>query len=98
MGVVEFPIDIKQSLIQHLNRPKASSCSDPDLFKVLKRYNADSTSVFLEDLDHGERFILHDTRLFSKGKKKRTRFECLNVATKKIYLFNQNVEVKLYKS
>jgi SprT protein len=32
--------------------------------------------------------------LYKRGNKRRTRFECLNMKNKKVYLFNQNVAVK----
>lgn len=94
MSAVEFPEDVNHSLIKHLNRPKASSCSDPDLFKVLKRYNASSNTVFLEELEQGEHFTLHETRIFSKGKKRRTRFECVELKSQKLYLVSGHAEVE----
>ena len=74
MKAVDFPADITGALQKHLERPKASSCSDPHLFKVLKRYNPHSDSVFLEEIQEGEQFVLQKDRLFKKGKKRRTSY------------------------
>ena len=91
---VEFPEDILTSLNKHLNRPKASSCSDPDLFKVLKKYNAPSNTIFLEEINEGDTFVLHKTRVFRKGRKRRTRFECAELASNRVYLISGHAEVE----
>ena len=92
--VANFPEDIELALNKHLNRPKASSCSDPNLFKVLKQYNSPSNSVFLEELAEGERFLLRKERMFRKGSKRRTRYECIEIKSKKIYLVSGHAEVE----
>ena len=40
-------------------------------------------------------FFEFNKTIYKKGNKRRTRFECLNMSNHKIYLFNQNVEIKL---
>ena len=40
-------------------------------------------------------FKLYNERIFQKGKKRRKRFECVEVKTGKLYLFNPNAEVEL---
>ena len=33
-------------------------------------------------------------KIYKKGAKRRTRYECLHTENKRVYLFNQNVEVE----
>lgn len=91
--VVPLPTDIKLALKEHLKLPKASSCSDPELFKILKKYNPESDHIFLDSLDEGKSFIFQNDRVFRKGKKRRTRIECLELSSGKTYLISGHAEV-----
>lgn len=97
MGEVPFPADVKLALEKHLKRPKASSCSDPDLFKVLKNYNPKSDLIFLEEVAEGDDFVFQEDRIFRRGRKRRTRIECLEIKTNKIYLISGHAEVVPFK-
>lgn len=96
MQVVDFPADIQDALQRHLKRPKASSCSDPELFKVLRNYSINSSSnvYYLEEMPLNAEFIMHQRR-FKRGKKRRTRFECLELSSGKVYLISGHAEVEL---
>jgi predicted SprT family Zn-dependent metalloprotease len=84
-----FPKDIKRSLMDSLHNPAASSCSDEDLLRVLKRYDEKETHlVFVESIPEGSLFKTHDGKVFRKGEKIRKRYRCEEVKTKKIYLFS----------
>jgi SprT protein len=84
-----FPDDIKQSLMDSLHDPAASSCSDENLLRVLKRYDEKQTPlVFVETLPEGALFKTHDGKVFRKGEKIRKRFRCEEIKTKNIYLFS----------
>lgn len=87
-----FPKELNQALIQHSNRPKASSCSDPQLFRVLKQYD-EKEHVLLEDLQTGEHFYFRN-RLFLKGLKRRSRFECVDQSNGKTYLINGQASIQ----
>ena len=91
-----YPITILPHLANYLKNPKASTDTDVNLALALKGNEAASGKSFIFEIPFESFFIFKDI-IYKKGNKRRTRFECLNVATKKIYLFNQNVEVKLYK-
>ena len=91
-----YPITILPHLANYLKNPKASTDTDVNLALALKGNEAASGKSFIFEIPIESFFIFKDI-IYKKGNKRRTRFECLNVATKKIYLFNQNVEVKLYK-
>lgn len=90
-----FPADIKKSLLQSLHNPTASSCSDQDLLRVLKRYDEKETHlVFVESIPEGSLFKTHDGKIFKKGEKIRRRFKCEEVKTRKIYLFSPVYEAE----
>jgi hypothetical protein len=91
-----FPADIKKVLLQTLHNPAASSCADETLLRTLKNYDAKKeVIVFVETLAEGTLFATHDGRLFKKGEKLRKRFRCVEVATKKVYLFSPVYEVEV---
>ena len=84
-----FPEDIKRSLLDSLHDPAASSCSDENLLRVLKRYDENQTHlVFVEQIPEGSLFKTHDGKVFRKGEKIRKRYKCEEIKTKKIYLFS----------
>jgi hypothetical protein len=89
-----FPPDIKQALVQSLKNPAASSCADEVLLRVLKAYDPKKDNqVFVESIAEGKLFKTHDGKIFKKGEKMRKRFKCMEVATKKMYLFSPVYEV-----
>ena len=91
-----FPIDIKHALLQSLQNPAASSCADDVLLRVLKTYDKRKENVvFVENVLEGQLFKTHDGKVFKKGEKLRKRFKCIEVATKRLYLFSPVYEVEL---
>jgi len=92
-----FPIDIKHALLQSLQNPAASSCADDVLLRVLKTYDKRRDNfVFVENVLEGQLFKTHDGKVFKKGEKLRKRFKCIEVATKRLYLFSPVYEVTPY--
>lgn len=90
-----FPADIKKSLLQSLHNPAASSCSDEDLLRVLKRYDEEKTHlVFVEAIPDGCLFKTHDGKIFRKGEKIRKRYKCEELQTKRVYLFSPVYEAE----
>jgi len=90
-----FPEDILAAVKKNLHNLPASSCADEDLMRVLKKYDKNPNGLLLiEQLAEGARFALDDGRVFQKGKKLRKRFQCLELATGKLYLFSPIYEVK----
>jgi hypothetical protein len=92
-----YPKEILPYLARYLKNPKASTDADVNLALALKGNEAETGKNFIFDIPYGGLFIFKDV-IYKRGNKRRTRFECLNMATKKVYLFNQNVEVKRYNS
>ncbi|MDG1110179.1 MAG: SprT-like domain-containing protein [Polaribacter sp.] len=92
-----YPEKILSLLAKYLQNAKASTDSDVKLSLALKGNRAEKGKYFIFDLDFGNVFSFKDI-LYKKGNKRRTRYECLNLKNKKVYLFNQNVEVKKHLS
>ncbi len=80
-----FPAEILAALRGYLQNPKASSCSDIALFKVLHPPDAQADKSALADLPEGEIFSLNG-RQFRKGATRRTRGWCEEIKSRKKYL------------
>ena len=78
-----FPEDVTMALTNYLKNARASSCADPRLYRVLSRYDKHQP-VRVEDLKKGTIFKLNG-KIFVKGKKLRTRFECEDVYSRRKY-------------
>ena len=87
-----FPKDIENALASYLRNPAASSCSDRNLFQVLKKYDK-HVVTHLEDLPEGAIFRLNNQRVFKKHQKLRTRYRCMDLQNKRYYLINGLAEV-----
>lgn len=91
-----FPTDIKKVLLQSLHNPAASSCADEALLRILRNYDEQKGNAhFVESLPNGALFKTHDGRIFQKGERVRKRFRCVEVATKRMYLFSPVYEVEV---
>jgi len=89
-----FPGDIKAAFKESIHDLPASSCADEGLTRVLKNYDKKAHGLLLvEQIKEGDFFQTADKRIFRKGKKLRKRFECIEVATKRVYLFSPLYEV-----
>lgn len=90
-----FPADINAALTQSLSNPAASSCSDEQLLRVLRNYDAKRPGYGLVDeLPVGARFTIENGSIFIKGAKVRKRIRCEEEGTGKIYLFSPVYEVR----
>ncbi|WP_337994784.1 SprT-like domain-containing protein [Polaribacter ponticola] len=81
-----YPITILPHLANYLKNPKASTDTDVNLALALKGNEAASGKSFIFEIPFESFFIFKDI-IYKKGNKRRTRFECLNVATKK-YIYS----------
>ena len=91
-----FPNDILPVLANYLRNPKASTDSDIHLSFALKQYDEKSDKNYIFEIPLHSKFI-HNNRLFIKGEKRRIRYKCTELKTKKDYLFHPTAEVDLYK-
>jgi hypothetical protein len=90
-----LPADIAAELKISLTNPAASSCADDQLIRVLRKYDTNTSGYFLlEELEEGALFKIKGDRVFKKGALQRKRYQCVEVATKKWYLFSPVYEVK----
>jgi len=87
-----FPSDLTTGLIGHMNRPSASSCSDIQLLRLLKKYDA-RQPILLEYLMEGARFKI-GSREFIKGELMRKRYLCEEVRTKRRFRVHALAEVE----
>ncbi|HEU4717079.1 MAG TPA: SprT-like domain-containing protein [Bacteroidia bacterium] len=88
-----FPHDVRAAIIGYMQNPGASTCSDDNLMRVLKRYDANNDLVHLETLPMYAEFIYNE-RSFIKGPRVRTRFQCKEKLSSAVYFFAALAEVK----
>ncbi|MCA5005968.1 SprT family zinc-dependent metalloprotease [Sphingobacterium bovistauri] len=89
-----FPTDVVIAINNYMNNPAASSCTDLNLYRVLKKYdNKISEVIHVEELPEKAVFQLKNGRTFQKMDKLRKRYKCLEISTNKIYLFHPIAEV-----
>jgi hypothetical protein len=90
-----FPEDILAAFKKTIHDLPASSCADDNLTRALRKYDPLSEGLFtVEQIPEGHLFQTDDQRVFRKGKKLRKRFECHEIATRRIYLFSPLYEVR----
>jgi len=87
-----FPEDILKVLSKHMINPKASTFTDLNLIKILKKYDI-SPSITISDLSIGDSFKIHAGKVFLRGDISRKRIKCIEYKTKKIYLFHPFTEI-----
>jgi predicted SprT family Zn-dependent metalloprotease len=90
-----FPNQLLPYLAIHFKNPKASSDTDAKLSVALKHYDAPNDKNYIFEIPFGGDFRLYNGKVFKRGKKLVKRYECLEIATGKIYLFNPNAEVEI---
>ena len=88
-----FPKDLESLLMSHANNPRASSFSDVKLLLALKKYDSNVNVFHLFELNENGRFKLGNGKIYSKGKKRRSRILCQELSSKKHYLIHVMAEV-----
>ena len=91
-----YPKEILIPLANYLKSPKASTDSDVKLSLALKGNAAEPGKKFIFELSLGTLFVFKN-KLYKRGNKRKTRYECLQLDSKRLYLFNQNAEVTIYE-
>lgn len=89
-----FPRELLPYLANYLKNPKASTGADIKLTYALNQYNKPNNKNFIFEIPEGSIFTFKNKE-YKKGAKRRTRFECIEITSKKVYLFNQNAEITL---
>lgn len=92
-----FPSQLLPLLANHFRNPKASSDTDSKLSLALKQFDPENDKNYIFEIPYGGYFRLYNGRVFKRGNRRVKRYECLEVATGKLYLFNPNAEVEFLK-
>lgn len=91
-----FPNQLLPLLARHFRNPKASSDTDASLSLALKQFDeAESEKTYIFQIPYGSTFRIYNGKIFKKGAQRVKRFECMEVSTGRMYLFNPNAEVEL---
>lgn len=92
-----FPSQLLPLLARHFKNPKASSDTDAKLSLALKQFDPPNDKNYIFEIPFGGRFRLYNGKIFKRGNKRVKRYECLEEATGRVYLFNPNAEVEFLK-
>ena len=90
-----FPAKLLPLLAQHFKNPKASSSTDARLSVALKSFDTKLTGKsYVFELPLGTVFRMYNGKLYKKGNKRVKRYECIEMASGNVYLFQPNAEVE----
>jgi hypothetical protein len=90
-----FPNEILPLLANHFKNPTASSDSDSKLALAFKKYDAENDNHYVFQIPINSTFRIKNGKIFKKIGLRTKRFECLEISSGKLYLFNPNAEVEL---
>ena len=90
-----FPKELLPLLANHFKNPKASSDTDVKLALALKQFDEPNNKTYIFEVPFGSLFKLYNGRVFKMGQKRVKRYECIEIKSGKLYLFNPNAEVEL---
>jgi len=89
-----FPVQLLPLIAKHFKNPKASSDTDAQLSVALKQFDAETDKNYVFELPAGGVFKIYNGKIFKKGEKRRKRYECVEMETGRIYLFQPNAQVE----
>lgn len=93
-----FPEDIHQAIVQYMENPAASSCTDVQLYRTLRNYDENATEqLTIESIPTNSIFALENGRIFQKREKLRKRYKCVELSTDRTYLIHPIAAVILIK-
>lgn len=91
-----FPHSILPLLARHFKNPTASSDTDARLAFALKQFDERKPDVlYIHEVPNGSLFRIKNNKIFQKIGVRVKRFECIEVSTGRLFLFNPNAEVEL---
>lgn len=91
-----FPHSVLPLVANHFRNPTASSDTDARLAYALKQFDERKPDVnFIHEVPSGSMFRIKNGRVFKKIGLRVKRYECLEVKTGRLYLFNANAEVEI---
>ncbi len=91
-----FPNSVLPLVANHFRNPTASSDTDARLAFALKQFDERKPDIyFVHEVPSGSYFRIKNGSVFQKKGLRVKRYECLEVKTGKLYLFNANAEVEI---
>lgn len=90
-----FPNQLLPLLARHFRNPKASSDTDATLSLALKQFDPINDKNYIFEIPYGSTFRIHNGKIFKKIALRTKRYECIELSSGRIYLFNPNAEVEL---
>ena len=91
-----FPNQLLPLLARHFRNPKASSDTDAKLAIALKVFDEKETDKnYIFEIPMGSTFRIPNGKIFKKIALRVKRYECLEVSSGRMYLFQPNAEVEL---
>ena len=90
-----FPSQLLPLLARHFRNPKASSDTDATLSLALKQFDPINDKNYIFEIPYGSTFRIHNGKIFKKVALRTKRYECIELSSGRIYLFNPNSEVEL---
>ncbi|WP_396168610.1 SprT-like domain-containing protein [Flavobacterium sp.] len=91
-----FPHSVLPLVANHFRNPTASSDSDARLSFALKQFDERKQDIhYIHEVPSGSLFRIKNGRVFKKQGLRVKRYECLEVKTGRLFLFNANAEVEI---
>jgi hypothetical protein len=91
-----FPHSVLPLVANHFRNPTASSDSDARLSFALKQFDERKQDIhYIHEVPNGSLFRIKNGRIFKKQGLRVKRYECLEVKTGRLFLFNANAEVEI---
>lgn len=93
-----FPAEVLPLIARHFRNPRASSDTDAHLSVALKKFDLPNDKNYVFEVPQGSTFRIYNGKVFKKGGRRIKRYECVEVNTGRVYLFQPNAEVELLKA
>ncbi|UFH35847.1 SprT-like domain-containing protein [Flavobacterium acetivorans] len=93
-----FPGHLLPLLARHFRNPSASSDTDTTLSLALKQFDAQNDKNYIFEIPYDSVFRIQNGKIFKKGALRIKRYECVEINSGRMYLFNPNAEVELLPS
>ena len=94
-----FPNKVLPLIARHFRNPSASSDTDALLSVALKEYDdKERIKNYIFEIPIGAKFRIHNGKVFKKIALRVKRYECIELQSGRVYLFQPNAEVELLPS
>jgi len=93
-----FPNQLLPDIANHFKNPRASSDTDAKLSVLLKQFDEKTDKNYIFEIPLGSTFRIHNGKVFKKGNRRVKRYECMELSSGRVYLFQPNAEIELLKA